>query len=167
MYSFKNSINILHYCFYIMICKFNLISDVFNPLAYLHKIPFIKRRHEKLGVNFNKEINKAYNDKDFGISIMYAGGYLLGLIFILLMGLVLTVGNLFGVNLNLNYLYFGFFFIASHFICYFFIFRKDKYLQYFIKYESWTKQEKRIYILLSILFSVAVIFLFFTNLIFF
>jgi len=162
----ENFLNILHYSFYLITCKLDFISNKVNPLAYMYKIPFVKRRQEELGVNLNDEVDKAFNDKNFGIGIINAGGFIFALLFILFIDVILIIGNLNGANLNLNFLHFGGVIIISYSICYFFIFKKGKYLKHINKFEAWTKQEKRKYVILSLIFSLMVISLFFIILIF-
>lgn len=82
----ESYLNIVHYCLYKAEYRLHLLSNKVNPFWLLAKIPFIKKRHEKMGVDIHQEINKAWGDKSFGLSTVAAGGFLwggLGLFFFL------------------------------------------------------------------------------------
>jgi len=49
-------------------------------------------------------------------------------------------------------------------ICYFFVFKNDKYLGYFDKYEKWSQAEKRKYGWLTVAFVIIIFLLFYLGL---
>ena len=157
----ENYLNILHYCFYKAHYKSHLLANKINPFRLLAETPFIKKRLEKKGIlNIQNEINKAFGDKNFGLSTTIAGGILWGAIAIFFFSL-LIVFNVF-VYATMPYI------IAcallSGAICYFFVFRNDKYVEYFDKYEKWTNAEKRKNSWLTLASIVAIFLLFYLGL---
>jgi hypothetical protein len=71
----ENYLNILHFCFYKAHYKSHLFANKINPFRLLAETSFIKKRLEKKGVmNIQNEIDKAFGDKNFGLSLTVAGG---------------------------------------------------------------------------------------------
>jgi hypothetical protein len=58
-------LNAFHFCFYRAHYKLHLLANKINPGWLLLKIPSIKKRHKKLGIDIHKEIDKAFGDKNF------------------------------------------------------------------------------------------------------
>ncbi|TJZ53595.1 hypothetical protein FAZ15_16300 [Sphingobacterium olei] len=138
----ENYLNIIHYCLYKAEYRLHFLFNKINPAWLLMKIPFIKRRYEKMGVtrqSINRDNNNLWGDKRFGLSTVAAGGFLwggLGLFFFsVLMMLKVAISTVLIVGCALG----------AGLICYAFVFRQDKYIKYFDKYEKWSKQEKRKY----------------------
>jgi len=135
----ENYLNIIHFVLYRMINKLHLITERFNPVNLIHKLPFQRKRYEELGIDIHDEINKIWGDKQFGLSIQAAGGLLwggLGLFFFslsMLFNFQISILLLFGCA------------ILSGAIYYVFIFRDDKYLIYFKKYENCSRNVRRKY----------------------
>lgn len=131
--------NIIHFCLYKAFYAVHLFTERINPANLIHKLPFQKRRYEELGIDIHQEINKAWGDKRFGLSTIAAGGFLwtgLGLFFFsLLMVLKVAISTLLIISCG----------VGAGLICYIFVFRHDKYIKYFDKYENWSNQEKRKY----------------------
>ena len=122
-----------------------MFSNKINPFRLLAEIPFVKRRHKKMGIiDFQKEINKAFSDKNFGLSTTVAGGFLFVLLFVFFFGVFGLLRKLFieDVLETIHFIIFG---VLSAVVCYIFVFKKDKYIKYFDKFEKWTKEEKRKY----------------------
>lgn len=51
--------------------------------------------------------------------------------------------------------------LGSGLICYVFVFKQDKYIKYFDKYEKWSRQEKRKYGWLTVVSILFVLFSFY------
>ncbi|WP_343539733.1 hypothetical protein [Sphingobacterium thalpophilum] len=111
------------------------------------KIPFIKRRYEKMGVtrqSIDTDNKNMWGDKRFGLSTVAAGGFLWGglalFFFSVLMMLKVSISTapIMGCA------------VGSGLICYVFVFRQDKYIKYFDRSEKWSKQEKRKYAWLTV-----------------
>ena len=163
----KNILNIFHYSIYLMHYKLHLLSNRINPFRLIHKLPFQKRRNQELGINIDEEINKAFQNREYGLSTLVSGGGIIGIVFLLLMSLALTVVKLLNLNIELNDFFFIGFGLISFILCYYLVFRKDIYLEYFSEYEKWNRQEMKKYVWISFGFIIGVIALFFTSLLIF
>ena len=142
----ENYLNIVHYCLYKAEYRLHLLFNKINPawllIWLLMKIPFIKRRYEKMGVtrqSISRDNNNVWGDKRFGLSTVAAGGFLWGglalFFFSVLMMLKVSISTPLIIGCG----------VGSGLICYVFVFRQDKYIKYFDRYEKWSKQEKRKY----------------------
>jgi len=161
MKSIENYLNILHFCFYKADSKLHLLFNKVNLLRLLLKIPYIKKRLEKKGItDFQKEYDKAFLDKNSGLSMVFAGGILWGIVavffftLLILFNLIVYAGTPIIISCS----------ILSGVVCYFFVFRNDMYIQYFDKYEKWSKAEKRKFSWLTFASIVAVFLLFYLGL---
>lgn len=149
-------LNMVHYCYYKADYKLHLFSNKINPFRLLAEIPFVKRRHKKMGIiDFQKEINKTFSNKTFGLSTTVAGGFLFALLFFFFFAIFGIVRKLFTTE-YLETIHFIIFGVLSAVICYVFVFKKDKYIKYFDDFEKWTKSEKLKYSWLTFGFSVFV-----------
>lgn len=157
----ENYLNILHYFVYRLAYKLHLFSNKINPILLIYKLPFFKRKFKEKGiVDIEKEINTAFGDKDSGLSIMVSGGVIIGMVFFLILAIVILLKRLLGFDFALGINHFIFIAVLSIISCYFLVFKKDKYLVYFKKYESWPKSEKIKYEWIIFIFIVLVILLF-------
>lgn len=136
------------------------MTNKINPFWLLAELPFLKRRYNKLGIDIHKEVNKAFSDKNIGLSIIIAGGVLLAVLFFLFFAITNVLMSIISDNVVLTTGYFIAFGVLSAIVCYLFVFKKDKYLIYFKEFESWTKNESRKYGWMSFLFIVVVIMMF-------
>lgn len=163
----KNNLNIFHYSIYLMHYKLHLLSNKISPFRLIHKLLFQKRRYQELGVDIDEEINKAFGNKEYGLSTMFSGGGIIGIVFLLLISLSKVSIGLLNLNTELN----DYFFVTlggiSFVLCYYLVFRKDKYLEYFNEYEKWTTKEMKKYVWISFSFIIGVIALFFVSLLMF
>lgn len=157
----ENIFSIFHYCVYVIYYKLHLLVNKMNPFWLLAELPFLKRRYEKLGVDIHKEVNKAFGDKTNGISTTLAGGFLFGILFLLIMGAVHLTIQLAKLHVVFTAIHFIVFSSISFIACYFYVFKNDKYLKYFKEFKKWPKVEKHKNIYLSLCFIIAVLCLFF------
>jgi hypothetical protein len=159
MKAMENYLNILHFCFYKAHYKSHLFANKINPFRLLSEMSFIKTRLEKKGItNIQNEINKAFGDKNFGLSTTVAGGMLLGWVGIFIFSLLIVF------NLPISMPYIVACVVLSGIISYFFVFRNDKYIKYFDKYEKWSKVEKWKYSWLTFASIIAIFLLFYLGL---
>lgn len=147
-------LNIIHFCFYKAHYKMHLLVNKINPFRLIHKLPFQKKRYEKLGIDINKEIDRCFGDKRFGISTLVAGGIICGLLGIFFFSLLILFNLIFYATM-LHAIICS---TLSGIICYFFVFRNDKYVEYFNEYEKWK------YSWLSFASIVAILILFYLGL---
>ncbi len=145
-------LNVLHFCFYKSHYKLHLFVNKINPFNLIHKLPFQKRRYEKLGIDIHEEINKAFGGERAGISIMFAGGMLLGVIFLFFFSIINSLIQVFIGDTFLSMLHFLVFILLSVITSYFFVFKNDKYLTWFKQFEKWTSSDKRRYTWFSVFF---------------
>ena len=155
----ENYLNVLHFCFYRAHYKLHLFANKINPFLLIHKLPFQKRRYEKLGIDIYKEIDKAFGNKEYGISMTVAGGAMLGILFLFFLAALNILLKLLSGNITLSALHFIFCGILTVALSYFFVFKKDKYLSYFEQFEEWGKADKIKYGLLSFAFVLLVFLL--------
>ena len=158
----ENYLNILHYCIYRFEYNLHLLSNKLNPILWIYKLPFFKRKFEGKGISdIEKEFNKAFANKENGLSIMVSGGVIIAIVFFLLLSLVILFKRLFSIDLTLEISHFAFIAILSIIPCYLWVFKKDKYLAYFKKYEKWSRTERIKYGVISSFFILLVILFFF------
>ena len=153
-------LNILHYCLYIIDYKMHLLANRVNPSRLLYKIPAIKRKNEQQGIDLNVVVNQFFGDKRFGLSVIIAGGVLWGTFSFWFISLLII---LYAV-INKSYLPIFYFWVCggiSGLISYVFVFRHDKYLKYFKKYDKWTKKERYYYCTITLLYLLFIICIFF------
>ena len=155
----ENHLNVLHFCFYRAHYKLHLLANKINPFRLIPKIPILKRRYEKLGVDVYKEIDKAVGNKEYGLSMTVAGGAMLGILFLFFLAALNILLKLLLGNITLSALHFIFCGILTVALSYFFVFKKDKYLSYFEQFEEWGKADKIKYGLLSFAFVLLVFLL--------
>lgn len=156
----ENYLNILHFCFYKAHYKSHFFVKKLNPFNLIHKLPFQQRRYKELGIDIYKEIDKAFGDKNFGLSMTFAGGLLLGNLFFFILALINFFIGLLDLEVTLSMLHFILCGVLSILLSYFYVFKKDKYIKYFDEFEKWTKPQSRKYCWLSLAFSLLVIVLF-------
>jgi hypothetical protein len=161
METIENYLNIIYFCFYKAHYKSHLLSKKINPFNLIHQLPFQKKRYEKLGIDIQKEIDTAFGDMSFGLSTMVAGGMLLGIVGVFFF-CILIVFNLIVYATMFHTIACS---LLSGILCYFFVFKKDKYKKHFNEYEKWTKFEKRKYCWLSFASIIVVFLLFYLGLI--
>ena len=150
-----NYLNILHFCIYVFIFKINIFLYKINPFYYLLKWLFFKGRYAKFEIPIGELYYNEYGNKYyFGPSVGRAGGILSGLIGFFFFALLLLL------NIDVSNFDIAGCFILSYIICYLFIFRKNKYVSYFNKYDKWSKVEKRKYSALTFVSVIAVPILF-------
>ncbi len=155
----ENYLNVLHFCFYRADYKLHLFANKINPFLLIHKLPFQKRRYEELGIDIYKELDKAFGNKEYGISMTVAGGAMLGILFFFFLAALNILLKLLLGNITLSALHFIFCGILTVALSYFFVFKKDKYLSYFEQFEEWGKADKIKYGLLSFAFVLMVFLL--------
>lgn len=156
MKKIENYLNILHFCVFKVNHKFYLLYDKIDPFNFIHKLPFQKKRYEKLGINPIKKFNNIFENKTYGFSVTVAGGLLLGILFLFFWGVVnFLIGAPEGfISLTTPHMLISIFLSVS--FSYLFVFKQDKYLIYFKKFELWPKSAKVKYSLISFGFIVAV-----------
>lgn len=152
-------LNVIHFCYYRAHYKMHLLANKVNPFKLIAEIPFVKKRHKKMGiVDFQKEIDNVFSNKNFGLSMTFAGGILLSILFVLILSIFGFIRKLFQIEwLLVHFIIFG---VLSAIICYFFVFKNDKYIKYFDIFEKWDKKKKSKYRSLTFASTIIVFLLF-------
>jgi len=148
--------NILHYCFYKFDYKLHLWSNKINPFNLIHKLPFQKRKYEELGIDIHSEINKAFGSKNYGLSMLVAGGALMSVLFFFILTLINLWNRIFLDGEILTKEDFIISCALSAVVSYFAVFRRDKYLLYFEDFEKWDNKDRRKYYILSVITAILV-----------
>lgn len=136
--------NKIYYFLYRADFKFHLLFSKINPVYWIYKIPVVKKSFAKRGMDLEKSVNEAFKDPKNGLSSLRSFGFLFLLAFTFCIGL----GNLYFVFIHTsppkNYpfviiIYATIALIFNHFL----VFKQDKYLVYFKKFDKMPKREKQ------------------------
>lgn len=130
----ENYLNIIHFCFYRARYKLHLLMNKINPARLILKIPILKRRFERLGIDVCKRVNETFENKEYGFSVITAGSALVLILLILFLAVFNILIKLLSENNTLSNIHFVICLGLSVILSYFFVFKKDKYLKYFKKF---------------------------------
>lgn len=158
--------NIVHYCIYLIDRKLHFWSNYINPFRLLLKIPYLKKRDEKLGVNRDEIFNEAWTNKESGIGIYISGGFLSCLVFFTIFSLVKYSATIADLEVEISKPLLISLGIISYLLCYILVFRNDKYLKYFDDFDKWNTTQRRINVAVSTIFIITILALFFLSAIF-
>ena len=89
-----------------------------------------------------------------------AGGVLFGMLFFSIVGTVHLIIKLMSLHVVFTATYFIVFALISFILCYFYVFKNDKYLKYFKEFEKLSKAEMRKNIYLSMVFLLLILIVF-------
>ena len=148
----------------------HLIFQKINPFMLLYKIPSIKRSlAEQTGFEEPTDfLNDFWLNKQSGLSLWFVGGWQTGMTFLFFFGIITIVNKLLFPNLELDNWYWYFIIGGLSFVInYYYVFRNDKYLQYFDQFSDWTPNQKLNNIIFSLIIFVLAIGLFFMSLLYF
>lgn len=146
--------NIVYYNVYIFDSKCRKLFNYLNPFYLINKIPAVKKHHAKHGVDdMNKFAERILNNPKSGISSIWSGSFMGGLLVFIGIGLLNIIETIIGRSLIRDVTN-----SSSHFIIFFVIllgptilinnhllFRKDKFLNYFKEFEMMPKEKKSAY----------------------
>jgi glucan phosphoethanolaminetransferase (alkaline phosphatase superfamily) len=144
--------------------KLHLFLNKINPAILLYKIPFIEKKANEKGIDLTEVVNDLYGNKEYGYSVGVSGGILIVIVFALQVILTKILIRILNIEVILNNYFLISFGIASYALCYYIVFRKAKYLEYFKEYEHWTKMEMKKNIWISFGFIIGVISMSFVSL---
>jgi len=103
---------------------------------------YVKRGGAK-GDVLEKEVVKALENPEVGISSILSGGHYMVLFFLLTFGAVNFVSGYLRTEFNLKLVHFAVMAIFSYGFAYWFSFRSDRYLEYFKEFENLPKNKKK------------------------
>ncbi|MBX2906990.1 MAG: hypothetical protein KF744_13180 [Taibaiella sp.] len=163
------ALNAIHFYFFVWFCYLHVGLNYFNPVVWILRLPVVEKYFKSKGMkNTSKKITvDMFQDRTRGFSIMWAGGYLTGLIGAILLSLLSIVGSLFGITIinRAEPTVLGLTLItASYAVGYFLVFRNEMYLEYFDKIERMPGKTKLAYGWFSFGFVLGVICLFLVSL---
>jgi magnesium-transporting ATPase (P-type) len=113
------------------------------PVLLFLKNKKVRESYKKRGViNPKKEVVKALENPEVGISSILSGGHYMVLFFLLTFGIVNFVSGYLRTEFNLTLAHFAAMAIFSYGFAYLFSFRQDRYLEYFKEFENLPKNKK-------------------------
>jgi hypothetical protein len=129
-----------------------MFSNKLNPFILLGKIPLIKKKFEDKGTTHLDVVNKVWTDKRFGFGIVISGGGLAITYFLFLLAVYDIANGLLDHPIKSSWLPILLCMGIAYITCHFAVFKEDKYLRYFKRFERWSNLEKWKYGLLSAVF---------------
>lgn len=140
-YTMERIWNLVYYFVYKWDYKMHLLFNQINPFMLIHRLSFLKRLYSKRGIDIKSEINEAYRRPDMGISSIFSGGFMYVLIFLLCWGLMNTYSAILHKEPNIKCYLIVIFILISITINQLLLFKKDKYLGYFQKFDEMPKKD--------------------------
>lgn len=137
--------NLIHYNMYVFYQKAHLMFNLINPFRRLYNIRYIKEYMSRRGVkDLNKLIDNAYSNPRTGISILWAGIFMGGILIIVEYSFFNLIQIFIGKSLvqyiwnnSLNKILFAILLlIPAGLVNYFIIFRKNRYIEYFNEFKN-------------------------------
>ncbi len=149
-------LNIVHYCIYKLDYNLHAMFSKLNPIRLLWRIPSTRRKLEEKG-RYYEDLDKLWTNRRYGMGIIVSGGVLTVLFSLIFIALLDICNSLLNFGLILSFEPFVLFFLLSFAVCYFMVFKDEKYLKYFKKYDKMPSSVKRNYALMSFIFATGVI----------
>lgn len=146
--------NMVYYNIYKCDTSLRRLFNCINPFYLLNKLPAVKRFYDKHGVyDMNKFANRVLSNPKSGLSSIWAGSIMGGLLVLIGIGILnileILVGRSLIKDVTENSFHFLIFFIVllvpTVLINNYLLFRKDKYLNYFKELEAMTDKKKLVY----------------------
>jgi hypothetical protein len=157
--------NMVYYNIYRCDARLRKLFDYLNPFYLINNIPAVKKFHAKHGVNdMNKFANRMLNNPKSGLSSIWAGSFMGGLLVLIGIGLLNVCETIIGRSIirdvtkdSLHFIIFAVVLMGpTILINNFLLFRKDKYLNYFKEFEAMPNKKKSVYGWLTLLVVVLI-----------
>jgi hypothetical protein len=116
----------------------------------------VEKNFREQGTTLKEFGNKLWTDRRYGFGVMISGAVLTISIFFIIWILFLGANSLMDYPLNFTWHPFAICLFIAYSICHRFVFRNEKYIRYFKKFDRLSHREKRRYGLLSLSFIVVV-----------
>ena len=158
--------NIIHYFIYKADFRLHLLFTKISPIMLLYKLPIVKRRFDKLGVNPMDALNKSFQRPDFGISSIRAGGLMYVLFFFLCLGIIFSISGIAQLIIHLRPYHFILLIVISIIVNYFLLFKQNKYRTYFKKFDKMPKLERKKWALISLTVIIGILLFFISSFLF-
>ncbi len=156
----RRYLNLLHWFLYKMHYQIHMLFKRINPFRLIRRLPFQKKRHQRLGIDIDQEIDKAFGHKEYGFSVLFAGGALVGIVFLFFVSLTIFLLKVIALSKLIGLVYFILVALFSYLLCHLLVFSKDKYLDYFKQYEQYSSQGKLKLAFINFVFIILVLSLF-------
>jgi hypothetical protein len=150
--------NVVHYFVYKAGYKLHLLFNKINPVLYCYRLTGAKRHFDKKGINPIIEINKAWERPDIGLSIMWAGGFMYVLFFLICFGIINLISGILQLEFDLKFYHFIILIIISLLVNYFLLFKKNKYRMYFKEFDKMQKAQKKKWAWISLTVILGILF---------
>ncbi|MCX6833773.1 MAG: hypothetical protein NTW07_01335 [candidate division Zixibacteria bacterium] len=128
-----------------------------NPVALVYRLPFAKRHFEKMGIDPVIEVDKAFRGPEFGLSTLFADFVVMFSVFASSVGVLLLWIGFFQPKSWLTFYHFVGCGVLSAAFNYALVWRRDKYLGYFKKFEKMPPKVRRRWAWTSLAFVLGVI----------
>lgn len=158
----ERAFRIYHYCIFHMLNKSHLFFNNLNPVLWIFKLPYFKKKHNKIGFNPVKTQDDLWMNKENGLNVYGADGILGLTLTVFLFSLFLIVSRGHDID-NIFLPMFFVFAIVSIVFALRFGSANDNYLKYNKEFELWSRRKRMKYLLLSIFFILSIIILFFAS----
>ena len=152
--------NIVHYFVYRGNYKLHLWFNYINLVRWILIIPAVKRFYAKKGINILEEGEKAFKRPDFGISSIWAGGFMYVLVFLIFFGLVIYIFGIIRLDYTLNLFHFFIILSIPFVVNYFLLFKQNKYLIYFKEFEKMPREDKKKWAWISFVVIISILLFF-------
>lgn len=151
-------LNLLLFNIHKLDVQIHYISNKINIFLLLSKVPFIQRKFDETGSTLHETVNKLWIDRRYGFGIMISSAALAFLLFLFLFSAYLLVNGISSGAANVNWrIPFFTSVVLSFCICYYCVFKGEKYLRYFKQFDNWSKREEWKYGLMSAFFLISVV----------
>jgi len=138
MKSFELFFNMLHFSLYKATYRLHLLGTKVNPFLLLGKIPIIKRKFEEQGFTLSHVVNSYMG----GYYLTISGGALAFIVFLIVGIISLIINDLFLRPVEFLFLPLSGCMALSYFMCYVFVFQKEKFLYYFNELDKWPRKSR-------------------------
>lgn len=159
----ERALNIFHYCSYLFFNKLQLFNNKINLVLLLYKLPYFRKKHKKNNYDPVKVHNEVWMNKENGFNVLIADIVLGVTIIAIFMGLFFIITRVLNITHNMPKPYVLIFVAIGLYISNLYVFKKDKYLDYYQEFEHWTKKQRRKYMLFSFLTIIGTIVFFFAS----
>lgn len=149
-------LNIIHYFIYKGQSNFSMLF--YNLFVRLYRLPYMKEMSKKRGHNPEVELMNFYKDPKNGLSSIWAGGLMCGILFLIGNGITNSCLAILKTDITQEYqivIEMVAIMAISIIINYFSVFKKYKYLKYFKEFEEFSKPQKRIWGIITLLVLIA------------
>ena len=143
--------NIVHYFVYKAYNNAALLFQKYNPILWItqhiYQLPFAKRHFAKMSIDdpmklVKTTVNKINSNYEWGISSIYAGGFMNIVVGFSSFGLYFSYFIIKQEELNMTIFHLIGIGIIPFVVNYYLLFKKDKYIRYFHRFDKMTRSWK-------------------------